>query len=749
MKYWAHSDRSGLPPEAPDARWQPLNEHLRNVAALARQLAQHAIPRYTHFHQLAEWCGLLHDYGKYTDCFQQMIRTGKGKCPHAIHGAAMAFGGSSNDPIGLRAPHLGLAIAGHHAGIPDHSEFGDKVKSNRKEALELLRRASDDVAEIGALFQNAAPQLENVGSRFDLFTRMLFSCLIDADRLDTAFRPIIQAPLNAADRLQTLLRHIHGLSEQSADLPLRSARREVLDDCLAAASFPERILSLSVPTGGGKTLSAMAFALRRAALYPEQYRRIIVVIPYLSIIEQNAEVYARVFGSDAVLEHHSGSFVRLTQANKDHFATAPENEDHYHAPGWRAESENWDAPFIVTTSVRFFESLFSNHPSDLRRVHNIARSIVVLDEVQVLPRNLLGPLLAMTGELARYWGCSFVLATATKPAFERSDSTSTHDLRWTPGTVREIVRSPADLHARLRRVKIDWRIQEPVGWPTVAEWMLSHRQALCVVNLREHAAALFDQFGTSEQDTLFHLSTRMCAAHRLEVIASIRERLSNGLACLTVSTQLIEAGVDLDFPIAFRAIGPLDSIVQVAGRTDREGKLTDSLGAPGGKLVVFKPVDHRTPPNEYAHATGVTESLAATRSIQPDDLDAMANFFERYYGEADLGSKFVEWRKNAKFASIAAEFEMISSRTQDVFVPYGSGRTLIDELYRVGQLTADLRRRLQRYVVGLHPWEFQEARESGALSELRPESNVWIAGDLAYHREKGLQISTTSNGILA
>lgn len=752
MRYWAHSDPSGLLPDAPGAQWQRLSDHLRNVSLLARQLASYAAPEYAHFHDLAEWCGLLHDYGKYTDCFQYMIRTGKGKCPHAIHGAAMAFGGTAGDPIGLRAPHIGLAIAGHHAGIPDHTAFADRARSSRGEALALLQRAGGDVSEIGALFRGAAPTLENIGLRLDLFTRMLFSCLVDADRLDTAGRPIIQAPLSAPDRLKILLRHLDRLSENCADGPVKSARREVLEDCLAAARFPERLLSLSVPTGGGKTLSAMALALSRAALQRDQYRRVIVVIPYLSIIEQNAQVYANVFGGDAILEHHSGSFVRLAERDREHFKTEPENEDRYQKLGQRPETENWDAPLIVTTSVRFFESLFSNHPSDLRRVHNIARSIVILDEVQVLPRHLLAPLLGVMDELSRDWGCSFVLSTATKPAFERSEHASLRDSRWPRGTVREIIQSPAALHARLRRVIIDWRIRQAVDWPEVADWMIGHSQALGVVNLRDHAAKLFDQLASkialqgSRPDSPFHLSTRMCPAHRLEIISRIRERLKAGLPCLVVSTQLIEAGVDVDFPVAFRSLGPLDSVVQVAGRADREGKLTDSLGAPGGYLVVFKPVDHRTPPNEYKHATDVTESLAKTRSIQPDDLDAMAAFFERYYGEADLGGKFQEWRRNAKFASIAEEFEMVSSRTHDVFVPYREGRGLIDELYRVGQLTADLRRRLQRYVVGLHPWEFQEARES-ALSELREGSNVWIAGDLSYDGEKGLQISTQSQGI--
>ncbi len=743
MEFWAHSDPGGLPPHVPGSRWQPLSEHLDNVATLARRLAGFAAPADSHFHDLAEWSGLLHDYGKYTDCFQEMIRGKSQRCPHAIFGAAMAFSGSAGQVNDLCATHIASAIAGHHAGMPDIGVLRDKVRESRAQASELLERAASDFSRIAKLFQEPPPTLEDVRSRFDLLTRMLLSCLVDADRLDTAGRAPIQASLDAPNRLSVLLAHLDKLGAESPEGVVKTARREVLEDCLAAASFPESILSLSVPTGGGKTLSAMAFALKRAALQPERYRRIIVVIPYLSIIEQNAEVYAKIFGSDSILEHHSGSFVRLQQRveDRDHFKLAADESERYEPLSRRPETENWDAPFIVTTSVRFFESLFSNHPSDLRRVHNIARSIVILDEVQVLPRPLLAPLLGMIQELSNDWGCSFVLSTATKPAFEQPSEANARDLRWKPGTVREIVRAPAALHSRLCRVSIDWRIETPVDWPEVARWMLVHEQALCVVNLRDHASRLFDEIEllATGETAVFHLSTRMCPAHRLERIAEIRLRLREKQPCLVVSTQLIEAGVDIDFPFAFRALGPLDSIVQVAGRADREGLITATLGRPGGKLVVFKPVDHRTPPNEYANATDITEVLAKISSIQPPDLDMMASFFEAYYASIDQLDplKFVEMRKKAQFRTLAEQFEMISSRTQDVFVPFAEGKTMIDELYGIGRLTADLRRRLQRYTVGLLPWEFREAQE-GVLSRLTEDCDVWIAGDAAYSEKKGL-----------
>lgn len=747
MTFWAHSDRNGLAFDAPESNWQRLSDHLRNVATLARLLAQYASPNYVYFHDLAERCGLLHDYGKYIECFQQMLTFGKRSCPHAIYGASIAF-------HALNSRHIAAAIAGHHAGIPDLTECQDKTKKNFAEALRLKDHAMADCPEIRALLQNDPPPVEHV-KEFDLLARMLFSCLVDADRLDTAGRAVVQAPLEASSRLEAPLAHIGKLARNESDV--NQVRRKVLSDCLRAAAYPEPILSLSVPTGGGKTLSSMAFALQRAALEPDRYRRIIVVIPYLSIIEQNAKVYADIFGSDAILEHHSGSFTHLRvgrsnlseEAEKDRFVPQGDDTEQYKEISQRPETENWDAPLVVTTSVRFFESLFSNHPSDVRRIHNIARSIVILDEVQVFPRRLLAPLLGMIDELATKWGCSFVLSTATKPAFERSSAIAADDPRWSPGKIREIVESPDELHRSLRRVNIDWRIERPVDWSELAGWILQNHQALCVVNVREHATALYNELRSRvpSKDVLFHLSTRMCPAHRLDVIAQIRERLQMGLPCLVVSTQLIEAGVDLDFPIAFRALGPLDSIIQVAGRVDREGRLTANLGQPAGKLVVFVPVDNRMPPNEYESAAGFTETLAKTCNIQPDDIQSMADFFEAYYTTGDLGAAYVKLREEGKFRTLAHGFEMISSRTRDIYVPYGEGRTLIDQLMERGQLDADLRRALQRYTVGLYPWEFGSAKSS-ALYQLREDSEIWIAGDNSYSPDFGLKVSQSPDGVV-
>jgi CRISPR-associated endonuclease/helicase Cas3 len=716
------------------------------------------------FSRLASVAGLLHDYGKYTDCFQKMLATGRGACQHAIHGALLSYLGTGDRPLKPVYPQVALAIAGHHSGIPDYTGSGkslaEKVKDERyrSEADHLFQRAAADSLKLGrALAELSTPAtITQTQTKVepDLYTRMLFSCLVDADRLDSAGRSPLELPLNAKERLGILMRHLENLQGLAADGAVKEMRRHVLQDCLDAAGGAGNLFSLSVPTGGGKTLSAMAFALQRAALQPERFRRVIVVIPYLSIIEQNAKVYAEIFGAEALLEHHSGSLMKLKpQGDSSHEVFVPDDkadeEERYQRTGVRVETENWDAPLIVTTSVRFFESLFSNRPKDLRRVHNIARSIVVLDEVQTLPRRLLAPLLGMMKELADDWNTNFVFSTATQPAFERA--TSRKDPRWEPGTLREIVREPEALRAKLRRVELRWEIREPVGWPGVAERALDASQCLAIVNLRDHARELFNQVLRLAQDRgmdcegIFHLSTRMCAAHRLRVLDKIRNRLKSGATCHVISTQLVEAGVDVDFPLVLRALAPLDSIVQAAGRADREGRRTAEAGHPAGVVVVFRPEDHRMPPNEYAEATAITESIVEQarldgKCVQVDSAEEMAAYFERYYGVSDervLGSGLEALRLNLKFATLADQFEMINNRTKDVFVSDDDeARTAIAEFRNNYQLTPELRRTLQRHTVGLNPSEFKKAY--GVLEEFPVGSEIWIASDYAYDERLGL-----------
>jgi CRISPR-associated endonuclease/helicase Cas3 len=718
-RYWAHSDPSGLPETHPNARWQPLNQHLRQVGALADIFAKEASPEDRTFHVAARAAGLLHDLGKYTEEFQKKIRGEANKAPHSAHGAAIARKAEAMD--------VAFAIAGHHAGLPN-PKGGKAGLWERTGAIQdtldgLWRLAVNDCPELSACKSTlaASKSLAN----FDLRTRMIFSCLVDADRIDSSGDNETGQLLAAAERLDRLLAFIDQRAAQVPEGPVKRARMAVLEACRAAARHSGNLFSLTVPTGGAKTLASMAFALERACTFPD-LRRIIVVIPYLSIIEQNAQVFIDAFGRDAILEHHSGD------------VDAMDDEESSEHPRRRRATENWDAPIIVTTSVRFFESLFSHRPSDLRRVHNLARSVVILDEVQTLPRQFIQPILSMIQDLAKNWRVTFLFCTATQPAFERSKP---EDPRWEAGTIQEIMPHPRDLFGQLKRVEVEW----PKGkstWKEIASGLVGARRALCIVNTRNHALVLYREVsGNPEVDSasVFHLSTRMCPSHRLRMIAEIKERLEDPAAsCVVVSTQLIEAGVDLDFPVVYRAVGPLDSIAQAAGRCDREGRLTAELGRPAGKVIVFEPEESRLPPGVYLEATDRTQALIREGGLSIDDPDCIRRYFDRLYGEADLGEGLETLRTNLKFRCVSKEFEMIANDTQSVFVPYDAeARDLIGQLNAAGVLHLNLRRRLQRYTVGLHPREVQAAAQRGVLYQVRPNSSLWICPEGFYDEKLG------------
>ncbi|MFH1737643.1 MAG: CRISPR-associated helicase Cas3', partial [bacterium] len=566
------------PEDKPGAPRQTLCNHLIGVSQLACHLAHQARPRDEAFAYQAELAGMLHDLGKYRLQFQAYLRGDRKKgadTAHSIYGAAPAYDANSLP--------LTLAVLGHHAGLHARRDLKTKIDSRHiATAHSLIEKHSAREKTLQDLVEHV--RTFDVGPidplQLDLQTRMLFSCLVDADRLDClryergSLPPHI--PLDPQTRLQQLEVHVGKLSGEAEVELVNVARADILNACLAASAWPERLLSLPVPTGGGKTLASIAFALNRAILRSDEVRRIIVVIPYLSIIEQNAKTYADVFGRDAVLEHHSGDFQKLRQLNKETYGLRVESEDSSLDPDERDRrlaTENWDAPIVVTTSVRFFESLFSNHPSDLRRLHNIARSVVILDEVQTLPKDFLGPLLSMIKGLSEDWCTTFVFCTATQPAFEKPASAGKNDIRWEKGTIRPII--PKDLQSRLfhdlRRVKEpQWPTPEnKSSWDELADRITHEKRVLTVVNTKKHALELYRKLLERSKECglkpyqVHHLSTRMCAQHRLDKIRQIRcVLLRTAAPCWVVSTQLIEAGVDLDFPVVFRAMGPLDSIIQ-------------------------------------------------------------------------------------------------------------------------------------------------------------------------------------------
>ncbi|MGO9269499.1 MAG: CRISPR-associated helicase Cas3', partial [Terriglobia bacterium] len=395
----------------------------------------------------------------------------------------------------------------------------------------------------------------------------------------------MEKPLDV-DRLLELV--IAERDRKSADKPdgvLKNLRNQVFNACLEQAHLAQGFFSLTVPTGGGKTLSSMAFALAHAQCHG--LSRVIVVIPYLSIIEQNAAEYRRVFGHDVVLENHSG-------------VQPPSDQNEEEKSRLELVAENWDSPIVVTTSVQFLESLFAAAPSRCRKLHRIPRSVVIFDEVQTLPVHLLAPMFSAFRELQRNYGVSFVFCSATQPAFRRTASLPADF--FAGDELREVAPDPPSLFRQLRRA--DYHLPAPgetIEWPALAERLVAFTQVLCVVNLTRHAATLWDELARRlpESEKPVHLSAAMCPGHRLGLIHEIREGLRKGQPCRVVSTQLIEAGVDVDFPVVWRAMGPLDSIVQVAGRCNREGRLPDGQM---GQMYVFRPVDHKLPSGIYRSA---------------------------------------------------------------------------------------------------------------------------------------------------
>ena len=449
----------------------------------------------------------------------------------------------------------------------------------------------------------------------------------------------------------------------------------------------------------------------------DRFRRIIVVIPFTSIIEQTAKVFRDlfkpVFGSDYVLEHHSAiSWGELDSGNQD-----AEDAQIRRA---RLAAENWSSPLVVTTSVQFFESLFAHRPSRCRKLHNIARSVVIFDEVQTLPTHLVPSLLSAVNCLTRDYGITAVFCTATQPAF--GTAAKAIDNGWQP---REISSRPGAMAETLKRTTITIRRPEdsPADWQEFATEISQHNCVLCVVNTRAQAAELFQLLPEGDR---FHLSAAMCAVHRSDKLEVIRQRLKENKTCLLISTQLIEAGVDVDFPIAYRALGPLDSIIQTAGRCNREGHLFEP-----GPVTVFTPPSGGMPRGAYKTAAQETESfLAEFPNEKLHQPETYKRYFARLYetlgpNSADDDPAYFA-SKDFDFPAAAKACQLIGDETRAVLVPYGRGRDLIETIRDQQHLTADLARRCQRFTINLYESEFQRARSTGVITPLLKDESIFF-----------------------
>ncbi|WP_327007069.1 CRISPR-associated helicase Cas3' [Dactylosporangium sp. NBC_01737] len=712
---WAHSPAPG------SGRWHGLPEHLRGTAELARRFAVEFGGG-----DVAYWLGALHDVGKAGCDWQTKLAAVAGTdrpvgIDHKALGARIAV------ERGLGA--LAVAVYGHHGGLIDaktlNAEMKGRLVKNAATVASAERELPWLLPDLPAALGGLVPQVWRQDTRVgEIAARLCFSALVDADSLDTgAHFQGLPAPRVGGD---ADFDHLYRLFERrrGEDLagrgaaPVDSLRERVYADCVAAADRPPGVFRLGAPTGAGKTLSGAGFALRHAATHAK--RRVIVAVPFLTITEQNAGVYRRMLDepgrAPVVLEHHSQA-----------------NFDDGQAGRWaRLAAENWDAPFVVTTFVRLFESLFGRKPAAMRRVHRLANSVIVLDEVQALPHQMLAPILDGLRVLVQHFGTTVLLCSATQPEFwaldEFSDVACTDLIQDTPKLVND-----------LRRVRFEWQIEPKPTLAGIAEQAAAGGCGLVVTNTTADAKTVFDRWRDTETEGVaWHLSTRMCPEHRQRVLTQVRRRLRDGERVLLAATQLIEAGVDVDFPAVFRALAPADSLLQAAGRANREGLLAS------GRVVIFAPADGGQPP-AYKTLVDCTSRHFGPGKSNPDDPTVLPRYYSDVYDALNLadshhvGQRIQQARDLWAFQTVAdgpldagtgrrdarLAFRMIDDDGISVVTPQGAEtperqqevQALIDQLRRDPVPDLAKLRLLQPYTTTIHP---SALRIAGVSALLRP-----------------------------
>ncbi len=700
---------------------QDLEEHLRNVAdAAAKYCASFDGETF------ARYAGLLHDIGKYDPAFQQYLLNAEQNPAKRMRGPDHKGAGTVLAQAAEVGGLLAFLINGHHGGIAARSDLKTTIRERMankpvQDAIVTAKRALPELQTIppGLIPTHIRTELEQ-----EFFARMTFSALVDADLLDT------EQHFNAGKRperanhwpIADLWERFTTSYQQSfADAPksnLNTIRAEVYQDCLNAANLPPGFFRLAVPTGGGKTLSSLAFALQHALKY--DLERIIYAIPYTSIIDQTAQVFRKVLGDvQAFIEHHSD--IELHD---------PENPTPTEIQR-RLAAENWDASLIVTTTVQLFESLLGRGTGKCRKLHNIARSVIVLDEVQMLPVHFLTPILDVLRQLVTHYGVTVVLCTATQPDFAPRQGFEGLD------NIREII--PLAVQEKhftaLRRIEYQLpAADESWTWEQVATRVQAEQQILVIVNTRRDATELMhilapvDTLGEEDDPALFHLSARLCGMHRRAVLEEVRRRLLEDEPCRLIATQVIEAGVDVDFPLVMRAVGPLDRIVQAAGRANREGKMPQP-----GTVIVFFPADGRMPKDSYLVGADITKRLLKKASADLHDPGLYQEYFRQYYGYPYLDYYDIqETRKRFEYPLVAEKFRMIEDDSTAVIVKYPSFQSedehpvkeLFDKIQRSSQ--REYLRALQPYTVNLLSYEFKKAEKQGLVQGVVPGIWEWL-----------------------
>lgn len=703
-EYLAHIDEEHV-------RKQLLKSHLRNVEKLAG-----AFTESFRAENLGRLAGCYHDIGKYSEKFQYYLR---GECAsggdHSTAGAQFLYALIKNKKLSPAFLLSAIAIAGHHGGLPDFGsrgvDSGPTFLARMKKRVEPCGAWQKEISlpsnkqKLPEIIKDIAQEKNDLfGMQFLL--RMLFSCLVDADYLDT--EAFMNNSVNAARKgfctIFALRQQLDVWLNKSFLNPAADGynreinvhRRQILQACLQAGDTLENQMArLTVPTGGGKTIASLAFALHYAER--KHLQHVIYVIPYTSIIEQNAKVFANILGKENIVEHHAN--VEYDETDGKEYRK-------------KLATENWDAPIIVTTNVQFFESLFANRTSKCRKLHNIAQSVIIFDEVQMLPLSFLQPCLQAIKELAARYGCAMLFCTATQPALEKFLQ------GW---QLRELFPKLDVQFAFFQRVAFQC-LEDKISQEELAEKLLQEKQVLCIVNTKKEAREIYQYLAdnSGEFDVNFHLSTNLCAVHRENVLQRIRQRLQKHQPCRVVATSLIEAGVDIDFPKVYREMAGLDSIVQAAGRCNREGhqRKEDSI------VTVFQ-LEHSHIVPEMKRAAIVASKVVAEYGDNMTAPLAIQKYFEQLYaleGEDSFDKKHImtlikgnkrEKGKQLPMAEIAKRFIMIEDHTRQVFIPYDEkGRELLEHIKAShGVLSRTLLRAAGRYEVSVYAGNEQQPFE--------------------------------------
>lgn len=703
MTYYAHTN------DLEPAHWQTILDHLQGTAQLA---FDHGLD--AGVADLARTAALLHDIGKYSQAFQRRL-TGSGeRVDHATAGAIEVVNLFKSSPVQkVLGELLAYCIVGHHGGLPDYGSPADMENSTLharlKRKVEDYSAYRNELHPSGLSVSECLPvQLspETVGFTLSVLTRMIYSALVDADFQDT------ETFVNGGKKPRGDHASIEALTQQFSDYlklfgnpqtPIDQRRSATLQTCIARASDPPGLFTLTLPTGAGKTLDSMAFALNHAVCH--RLKRVIYVIPYTSIIEQNAAVFKRSLGpyQDHVLEHHS-NFDWNPKEQNEQIDYSSRNSA---LMKLRLAAENWDIPIIVTTSVQFFESFYANRSSRCRKLHNLAKSVIIFDEAQMLPRPYLKPCLYAVTELVRNYGASAVFCTATQPYLDPFIPDGMQAVELIPN-----VQEQFEFYRRVQVVN-----QGGLSDTGLLAQINQHEQALCIVNTRKHARALYQ--GLSKEGS-FHLSTLMCAAHRSQVIGEIRRRLQTGQPCRVISTQLLEAGVDLDFPVGYRALAGLESIIQSAGRVNREGRRST------GTLLVFEPdSEHARKAPLYIQQSADIAQRILDKYPDPISTEAVRAYFTEIYQHQapqnfDSRNILGYFEKHTPvpdfdFQTAAENFKLIDENTLGVIIPFDeTAKQYLQEL-RTSPFPYSVLRKLQPYTVNIYEQEYQAIVNSGAI----------------------------------